>query len=119
MTDEVIWLILGLPLLAFLLVAFGVRRSPLLSGWLVIMAIAGSFVLSIATFTAIATGVREIGVVFSWAPVADGTASGIRGSAFGLINLPFRVDGLTAVMLVVVTSVSLLVQIYSLGYMHG
>jgi len=29
------------------------------------------------------------------------------------------VDGLTAVMLVVVTSVSLCVHVYSIGYMHG
>ena len=35
------------------------------------------------------------------------------------LQLGIFVDGLTAVMLVVVTSVSLMVQIYSLGYMKG
>ncbi len=35
------------------------------------------------------------------------------------VNLGVRVDGLTAVMLVVVTSVALLVQLYSTGYMNG
>ena len=35
------------------------------------------------------------------------------------VQLGFYVDGLTAVMLVVVTSISLMVHIYSLGYMHG
>ncbi len=35
------------------------------------------------------------------------------------VQLGFFVDGLTAVMLVVVTSISLMVHIYSLGYMHG
>ena len=35
------------------------------------------------------------------------------------MQLGFYVDGLTAVMLVVVTVVSLMVHIYSLGYMHG
>jgi NADH-quinone oxidoreductase subunit L len=35
------------------------------------------------------------------------------------VELGYFVDGLTAVMLVVVTSVSLMVHIYSLGYMHG
>ncbi len=35
------------------------------------------------------------------------------------MQLGFYVDGLTAVMLVVVTSISLMVHIYSLGYMHG
>ncbi len=35
------------------------------------------------------------------------------------VNLGVRIDGLTSVMLVVVTGVSLLVQIYSTGYMDG
>jgi NADH-quinone oxidoreductase subunit L len=35
------------------------------------------------------------------------------------VQLGFFVDGLTAVMLIVVTSISLMVHIYSLGYMHG
>jgi NADH-quinone oxidoreductase subunit L len=35
------------------------------------------------------------------------------------INLEFSADELTAIMLVVVSGVSLLVQIYSQGYMHG
>ena len=35
------------------------------------------------------------------------------------VQLGFYVDGLTAVMLVVVTSISLWSHIYSLGYMHG
>jgi NADH-quinone oxidoreductase subunit L len=35
------------------------------------------------------------------------------------MELGFYIDGLTAVMLVVVTSVSLMVHIYSLGYMRG
>jgi len=35
------------------------------------------------------------------------------------MQLGFFVDGLTAVMLIVVTSISLMVHIYSLGYMHG
>ena len=35
------------------------------------------------------------------------------------IQLGYFIDGLTGVMLLVVTSISLLVHIYSLGYMHG
>ncbi|MBI4727973.1 MAG: NADH-quinone oxidoreductase subunit L [Acidobacteria bacterium] len=35
------------------------------------------------------------------------------------LGLGMRLDGLTSIMFVVVTTVSLLVQIYSLGYMHG
>jgi len=46
--------------------------------------------------------------------------------SFDVVNLPgFRlelgvlIDSLTAIMLIVVTTVSLMVHIYSLGYMHG
>ena len=35
------------------------------------------------------------------------------------LELGILVDGLTAIMLVVVTAISLMVHIYSLGYMHG
>jgi NADH-quinone oxidoreductase subunit L len=35
------------------------------------------------------------------------------------LELGILVDGLTAIMLVVVTTISLMVHIYSLGYMHG
>ena len=36
-----------------------------------------------------------------------------------VVNVGVRIDGLTSVMLVVVTGVSLLVQVYSTGYMDG
>src|SRR5207253_5801896 len=41
--------------------------------------------------------------------------------SFGNLNYPisFHVDGLTVVMLIVVTSVSMLVHLYSIGYMAG
>ncbi|MFY9323375.1 MAG: NADH-quinone oxidoreductase subunit L, partial [Syntrophomonadaceae bacterium] len=35
------------------------------------------------------------------------------------VDMGLLIDGLTAVMLIVVTLVALLVQVYSLGYMHG
>jgi NADH-quinone oxidoreductase subunit L len=46
------------------------------------------------------------------ASLPGSTAGGLQ------IDWAFRVDTLTAVMLVVVTSVSALVHVYSLGYMH-
>src|SRR5690625_2754466 len=62
----------------------------------------------------------SVGVFFS---VIGGTtvAFNIRWAVIGqsVLQMGFQVDALTATMLVVVTLVSLLVQIYSLGYMHG
>jgi NADH-quinone oxidoreductase subunit L len=43
----------------------------------------------------------------------------ITGMARGAFEAGVRVDGLTAMMFLLVTFVSLMVHIYSLGYMHG
>ena len=43
-----------------------------------------------------------------WAPMGNSS-----------LSMGFRIDGLTVVMLFVVTIVALMVQIYSIGYMHG
>jgi NADH-quinone oxidoreductase subunit L len=102
------WVIAALPLLAFLLIAAGVRRNPEASAGVTILAIGAAFVGAIAVLLEVVGG-RSAYVTVPWLPLA-GTAP---------ISLGFLVDPLTATMLVVVTSVSLLVQIYSLGYMAG
>jgi len=110
-----IWGILGLPLLAFVLIALVARRSPGLSAGLTIVAILGAFGIAVLTFVEVSGGARPAATL-PWLPTFPGfTPFGFLNA----INLTFRVDPLTAVMLVVVTSVSLLVQIYSLGYMAG
>src|SRR5579871_1509424 len=107
------WLIPLLPLISFVLIAAGVRRSPRLSGWLTILTILWAFMLSALAFIQVMSGNCPQSVCadqrYDWIP---------------LVGLPpltvgFRVDALTATMLIVVTSVSLLVQIYSTGYMRG
>ena len=73
-------------------------------------------------------GIVAVGVVLH--PLVDGLLRRHRGrrvsadflwAFFGAINLRmgYQVDPLTATMLVVVTLISLLVHIYSLGYMKG
>jgi NADH-quinone oxidoreductase subunit L len=47
------------------------------------------------------------------------TGVDITGMARGAFEAGIRVDGLAAMMFLLVTFVSLMVQIYSLGYMHG
>ncbi len=80
------------------------------SGYVTILAILGSFLLSIWAFAKVAD--------------ADGTRVGYEAHDWlniGTLNISIGItlDGLTAVMLVVVTGVSLLVQIYSQEYMKG
>lgn len=108
-SEQILWAILCAPLLAFGLIALYVRKFPAYSGYLAIAGVGVACALSFVTlFNVIdaSGGVREYS--HEWF-----TAGSL------IVNLGVRVDGLTAVMLVVVTSVSLLVQVYSTGYMDG
>jgi NADH-quinone oxidoreductase subunit L len=71
----------------------------------------GSFALSVwALIEVMAAPGHELAVPdISWVVIEGGLT----------IHLGLMVDSLTAVMLVVVTLVSLMVQVYSQGYMHG
>ncbi|MCC0056932.1 MAG: NADH-quinone oxidoreductase subunit L, partial [Rhodobiaceae bacterium] len=101
--------IVFLPLIGFLIAGlFGGRMAPrfseiVTSGLLVISAL-----LSWVAFFNVAFGEQDqIIRVFTW--ISSGSLEA---------DWTIRVDTLTAVMLVVVTSVSSLVHIYSIGYMH-
>jgi NADH-quinone oxidoreductase subunit L len=115
MPYELVWLILLLPLTSFILISLVFRsflpRSPRLSGYVSIGAVLGSLALSVwALLTLLPSPAKELAIPgFNWL-VIDGGIS----LQFGLL-----VDSLTAVMLLVVTSVSLMVQVYSQGYMRG
>jgi len=105
------WLIPVLPLAAFFLIlAFG-KRLPRKGTEIGLAAVGASFVLSL--FILIGDYVGGGGPVVErkvdWLPF---------GADLGL-NLGMKIDGLVAVMFVVVTLVSLMVQIYSTAYMHG
>jgi NADH-quinone oxidoreductase subunit L len=88
---------------------FGVRIPRAVAHWATILGVAGACVLSIMAFYQHWFGGAEIynGTVYTWA-VADG----IR------FEVGFLVDRLTTMMMVVVTFVSLMVHIYTIGYMH-
>ena len=110
MTEAGVWAIFFLPLIAFLLIAFVTIGSARLSGWLAVVAISVSFLLSVGTLFGVAGEVGHVlhFTAIPWLVVGD-----------LVISIGLNVDSLTAVMLVVVTAVSLLVQIYSHGYMAG
>ena len=99
-------LILALPFFAFLLIALvrPLRRRGTLAAWLGIMAMALACVLAFDVWRGGARGT----VIVPWLP-GDGGPMGTVG---------LLVDDLSAPMLMLVTLVSLLVQIYSLAYLH-
>ena len=113
MPNGLVWLIFLLPLVSFgvisLLIRLLGRRK--LSGYISIGATLVSFILSLwALLSLLSAPAGELAVPgFNWLVIEGGITI-----QFGLI-----MDSLTAVMLIIVTLVSLMVQLYSQGYMHG
>ncbi|MEE8329024.1 MAG: NADH-quinone oxidoreductase subunit L [Thermodesulfovibrionia bacterium] len=98
-----------LPLLAFVInILFGRRFIKDNAHWISVPAVIGSFILSAWAFMDVNAG-NVINVnVYDW--IISGNFT---------VSIGFLIDQLTAVMLIVVTSISSLVFIYSIGYMHG
>ncbi len=136
MPETIFWVILFLPLTAFALAGVSALNQnlqrqipewnpsypsslkpiadlfcgPRLASTPLIIALAAAFVLALINLVD-TIGLRGL-------PLDIGTH--LLFSAGDLqVNLGVRIDGLTSVMLVVVTGVSLLVQVYSTGYMDG
>ena len=113
MPEAAAWLILFLPLASFVLISLVIR--PLLgaeakaAGYITIAAVGLSFLLSLWALSASASSHGELTY-----PAHTWITAGEFNFAVGIL-----MDPLTAIMLVVVTGVSLMVQIYSLGYMRG
>ena len=103
------WVIAFLPFAAAALTLFFGKRTPGQGAVYGIAALGAGFVMALAVLWHFVTG----GGVYA--------PPGIEWFTIGPLHLEVGqyVDGLTAVMLVVVTAVSLAVHVYSLGYMHG
>lgn len=103
------WIIALLPFLAFGLIGLFLHKWPKISAYLSIASISVSFVLAVI----IGGGMFVAGEAITYeAAVKWLSMPGLN------VDMGILIDGLTAVMLVVVTSIALLVQVYSLGYMH-
>jgi NADH-quinone oxidoreductase subunit L len=107
--EWVLWAILASPLVGWGLIVVYLRKIPVLAGWTAILSVGVSLVLSTITL---------FNVIDADGHVAVHTHEWFSAGSLQ-VNLGVRVDGLTAAMLMVVSSVSFLVQVYSTGYMHG
>ena len=101
-----------LPFLGFLLNAsFGRRVSKAAAGVIACGAILASFIISVVTVSrliGLSADARVISTpVFDWITSGDFTAS-----------VTFRVDPLSAVMILIVSGIGSLIHIYSTAYMH-
>ena len=116
--EPMVWSIIGLPLAAFALIALVLRPLKGLflrwSGYLTCLSIGGALVLSLWALSS--TVGNEEGIGFPshrWLSIgAPATGDGFE------MTVGLLLDPLAAVMLVVVSGVSLMVQVYSLGYMR-
>ncbi len=106
--EAAVWAIFFLPVGSLLAILFLPRGR--LAGHVTALAVGAAFLLSLW--------------VLDSALQADGQRLGFEAQRWLevgplAINVGLQVDGLTAIMLVVVTAVSFLVQVYSQGYMAG
>jgi NADH-quinone oxidoreductase subunit L len=75
--------------------------------WITCIGVAISLVISIQTLLAVLDGARFNATLYEWM-----TLGALK------MEIGFLIDGLTAMMMVVVTFVSLMVHIYTIGYME-
>ncbi|HEY6057109.1 MAG TPA: NADH-quinone oxidoreductase subunit L [Candidatus Limnocylindrales bacterium] len=117
MTDTLIPLIPGLPLAGFAFTAlFGRRLQFAFGKWAAslvpVLAIVATWAISMAVVFASLSGAEPFGegghgvTLWEWIPAG---AFSVKAGLF--------VDNLTAILLIVVTTVGMLVHVYSLGYM--
>ena len=101
------WLVPGLPLASFVLLAVGFHRIRWFASTVSILAVGGAFFVS-------------LGVLGDY--LADGASAQawtwLRSSE-AEFSIGYTVDELSTMMIVLATSVSLAVQVYSLEYMKG
>ncbi|WP_321429088.1 F420H2 dehydrogenase subunit FpoL [uncultured Methanolobus sp.] len=101
--EDLAFLIPVLPALAFVLTFFFGKKLPTGGAIIPIAAIATSFIISLLiTLNLLANPDEVVSQSYSW---------------FAMLNIGILVDPLAAVMLTMVTFVSLLIHIYSTGYM--
>src|SRR5437867_10343867 len=108
MTDLQLYLLVPLaPLAGSIVAGLGGRRIGRSGAhWVTIVRVASSFAASCLIFVDVLDGAVFNGPVYTWL-VSDGTR----------FEIGFLIDRLSALMMVVVTFVSLMVHVYTVGYM--
>ena len=116
--EGAVWGIIALPLAAGALAAAALlpalRPLARASGYVAILGVGGAFALSLLVLDAALGADGAIGFpVRSWLTVGDPTSAGGFEMTVGLL-----LDPLSAVMVALVSGVSMLVMLFSLGYMR-
>ena len=110
--DQLIPLIAILPLAGFAITALIGRRLHKQAHWIPVLAVFAAWILAMGLSYSALTERTPFGehgyghTLFTWIPAGD-----------FVVDVGFFVDNLTACLLIVVTTIGLLVHIYSIGYM--
>ena len=110
-TGSIPWYLLLIPFLplgSFIFTILAGKRLGTNAHWVPIVTVLVSFVCALKAMLAVRGGYTINHDLYTW--ITSGSAH---------IAVGFLLDQLTAVMLIVVTSISSLVHIYSVGYMKG
>ena len=133
---DAVWIIPALPAASFLVILFFGKRMPKKGAWIGIAAVGASFVLSCITAAQWIERVNTaeghsvgLGAFVGNGMLLSGGEHAVVTPVVHSINwwhsggvsfgVGTYVDGLTVMMMFVVTIISLLVHIYSTGYMRG
>lgn len=108
--SDFMWLVPLLPVLSFFAILFFGKRFRDRGHGLGIAALGIGFLLSLIGFIELVTGRAAVEKSWTWFEFGAGESLSVE---FGM-----NYDFLTGIMFIVVTLVSLLVHIYSTGYMH-
>ena len=114
--EAAVWAIFFIPLCSFVVIGFIIRpffnRYRYLSSVVLISGLVACLILSIWTLRSVIDNAGALGSALGFAPHLWLSVGGID------ISMGLMVDQLTAIMLIVVVLVSLMVQVYSHGYMR-
>jgi NADH-quinone oxidoreductase subunit L len=111
-TSQLIPLIPALPIAGFAITALIGRRLGKQAHWIPILAVFAAWVIAMTVCYGALTGAQPYGEhgydvqLFTWIPAGN-----------FVVNVGLFVDQLTACLLIVVTTIGLLVHVYSIGYM--
>ncbi|MFI5304842.1 MAG: NADH-quinone oxidoreductase subunit L, partial [Nitrospiria bacterium] len=97
-----------LPFIAFIIIGLFEKRINGKSHLIAVPAVIASFILSVKLFFDIYPDKEIVQVWYQW--ISSGNFN---------VSIGMQADALTSVMLLLVTTVSSLVHIYTMGYMHG
>ncbi|MHB8513339.1 MAG: NADH-quinone oxidoreductase subunit L [Actinomycetota bacterium] len=106
------WLIPGLPLFGAILLLFLGKRMRMAAGGVATTLMAGSFGLSLwSFFNLIGRPVTQRSFTRTLYPL-------IHAGSFN-VNVDYRIDQLSVLMMCIVTGVGMLIHLYSIGYMES